>query len=833
MAVRSQEAAVIVCPSVAAADEGRIASVEGAARKKVTRLGLILAALLAAPVVMAAPAVQSSPPGLGKADYDRAARFLDRTKERWVLNAAVTPHWLDGDRFWYRRDTAPGRAEFLIVDAAAGGSRRPAFDHAELASALAKALGRPIEPDKLPFAIFRYGAAGTIEAMVDGKLWACGGTMIACAIAQEPAPTLDAAASPDGRWQAYIQDDDIWIRPSAGGQAFALTTDGVSDFGWGIQPGSNVIATGFRLSGLRYPPALSWSPDSTRILTQRVDDRRTGPVGRIQSVPTDGSVRPKLHTWRLAFPGEEGIPTSEPWVFDVATRKGTRIDVAPIPFGLVTPVEAKEAWWAKDGRTIGLLTRSRYYKNMTLYRVDPATGRAQILVSEDAKTFIEAAAIAQRPMVAMLANGDTLWFSERDGHGRLYLYGADGRMKRVIGSGPGQISSILRLDEAAGLAWVRVNGREPGADPYLSNLYRLDLRTGKMLRLTPEGGDHMVGLSDTNTFPPIWDPMAPPETTTSFSPSGRYFVDTHSTVATAPVTVLRDANGKLVTLLEQADWSRLRAGGFVPPERFTATAADGKTRLYGVLLRPSNFDPARRYPVVDQIYPGPQTRRTPNGFMDALFDHSFAQAVAELGFIVMLVDGRGTPGRDKAFLDLSYGKLAKGGFIEDHVAAIRQLGATRPWMDLDRVGIYGMSAGGDAAARAIFLYPDVFKVAIAHAGSHDQRGNIHWWGEAYNGPDDGKNYTATSNAALAGNLKGKLLLIHGEMDPNVSPALTGQVVDALIKANKDFQMLLVPNLGHSWDDYTIRIAWDYLVEHLMGVTHPREYRMPSEEEPTP
>jgi dipeptidyl aminopeptidase/acylaminoacyl peptidase len=284
----------------------------------------------------------------------------------------------------------------------------------------------------------------------------------------------------------------------------------------------------------------------------------------------------------------------------------------------------------------------------------------------------------------------------------------------------------------------------------------------------------------------------------------------------------------LVATLEKADIAPLKAGGFIPPERFTAMAADGTTRIYGVILKPSNFDPAKRYPVIDQIYPGPQTRRTPTAFMDAIFDHSFSQAMAELGFIVVLVDGRGTPGRSKAFLDASYGKLANGGFIEDHVAAIQEIGRSRPWMDVDRVGIYGISGGGNATARAMFAFPDFFKVGVAQSGNHDQRGYTMMWGESYNGEDDGQNYLATSNAAIAKNLKGKLLLMHGDMDSNVSPALTLQVVDALIKANKDFDMKIIPNLGHAWGDYATRMTWDYMVRNLMGAEPPKEYAFPAE-----
>jgi dipeptidyl-peptidase-4 len=780
-------------------------------------------ALVSAAVLLGAVTVAHAEPAqLTKADYDRAARFLMQNQDKSILNASVAPHWLPGgDRFWYRRQTTVGHFEFVSVDAAAGGSRKPAFDHAAVAAGLTQALGKPVEADELPFQVFRFDAKGAVEAVIDGKLWTCAARL--CTSGAAPAPAGIEVASPDGKWLAYVKDNNIWIKPAGGGEGFALTTEGVADDGFGTQPGANYAASGMRIAGAPYPPALLWSPDSTRILTQRVDDRGVGQVGLLQSVPTDGSVRPKLHSWRMPLPNDTEVPMVEPWVFDVAARTGRKIDVPSFPFGVATPVEGKEAVWSPDGKSISLITRDRYSKTLTLYAVDPATGSARTVVSEKAKTFIEAGGVGRRPMINLLSNGDVLWFSERDGQGRLYLYGPDGQVKRVLGTGAGQITGIVRLD--ASRVWVRANGREAGENPYLTSLYRIDLKTGATVRLTPENAEHEVARYDDYLLSPS-DPMVPAGTGTSFSPSGRFFVDTYSTVDTAPVSVLRRSDGRLVATLEHADLSPLDAsGGVTLPEAFTATAADGTTTLYGVILRPSNFDPAKRYPVIDQIYPGPQIRRTPNSLTGAVFDPFFSQAMAELGFVVVLVDGRGTPGRGKAFLDQSYGKLFKGGFLEDHVAAIKELAQTRPWMDVDKVGIYGVSGGGDATARAMFLYPDFFKVGVANAGNHDQRGYLSQWGETYNGPIVGDNYTSTSNAAIAKNLTGKLLLMHGDMDSNVSPALTMQVVDALIKANKDFDLLIVPNQGHAWGDYGTRVTWDYFVRNLMGATPPKEYQI--------
>jgi dipeptidyl aminopeptidase/acylaminoacyl peptidase len=779
---------------------------------------------------LAGPAWAESPPStkLSVADYDRAARFLEANSHNWVLNGDITPHWLPGgDRFWYRRQTAPGKAEFVLVDAAAGGNRRPAFDHSGVAKALSGALGRTIELAALPFEVFRYRQGGTIEAMIDGSLWTCGGRPARCTRSELPNPVGGGIVSPDGKWRAFVKDHNIWIRPVDGGEAIALTTDGTADLGWGTVPASTRYMATQSIAGADfYPPAILWSPDSSRILTAKIADRSGREIGLMQSVLPGGEIGPRLYSWHLARPGDPDIPTTEPWIFDIRTRKAVKAAIPPIPFGQVSPIESGEAWWSKDGTSISILARSRYLKTMTLYSIDPLSGGSRELISETAKTFIEPASFGRRPMMATLENGDILWFSERDGQGRLYLFDSDGKLKRVIGKGPGQISSIVRLDEKSKLVFVRANGREGEDNPYLSSLYRANLETGEMVRVTPERAEHDAGLIDGSAWPAPAHPIVAPQSTNSVSPSGKFFVDTYSTVDAPPVTVLRHADGRLVSVLERADVSRLQAAGFRPPEPFTSVSADGKTPLYGVMLRPSNFDPSKKYPVVDSIYPGPQLRRTPNSFLPAVFDRQgFSQALAELGFIVILVDGRGTPGRSKAFLDQSYGDLSLELALQDHVATINQLAGQYPWMDLERVGIYGISAGGYAAARAILKFPDIFKVGVAHAGNHDQRGIFRSWAEGFIGPDDGRNYAAAANPGIARNLKGKLLLMHGDMDPNVSSALTLQLVDALIKSNKDFDMKIIPNLTHAWGDYATRTTWDYMVRNLMGAEPPSEYNL--------
>jgi dipeptidyl-peptidase-4 len=781
---------------------------------------LTLAALAAAVAFPAAAA----PAVLTSADYDRAARFLPQHQERYILNSSVTPHWVQGaDRFWFREALADDRARFVLVDAATG-ARKPAFDHAAVAKGLGEALGRAVDAERLPFRTFRFGANGAVEAIADGKLWRCAATCVGSA---PPVTDPSISTSPDGRWQAFVKDHNLWVRPTGGGDAFALTKDGVDGNAWADLAGDNPAAIDAKVEGRGFPPSVLWSPDSRRLYTQRIDQRQLPEMGIVRSTPLDGSQRPQIYRWRSAQGGDAVLPTSEPWVFDLDSRQGRKVQLAPIPTPFSTAPQAREVWWSPDGSRLNLITRSRYLKTVTLYAIEPATGAARQLISETGKTFVEPSPVFTQPMTRTLANGDILWFSERDGWGRLYLYDAAGQLKRALSTGDGLTNAIVRLDEAKGQVYVRAKGREPGLDPYFENLYRIDLNTGASVRLTPEAANHEVHATADTLADQTGDPLTTLAESESFSPSGRYFLDTFSTPTEPSQTVLRRADGKLVSVVARADISLLKSEGFTPPERFSVMAADGVTPIYGVILRPSNFDPARKYPVVDSIYPGPQMRRVVNpGFSNLLFDnYSFPQSMAELGFVVVLIDGRGTPGRSKTFLDQSYGKLSSAGTLEDHVAGIKALGAQRPYMDLDRVGIYGYSGGGYGTARALFAYPDFYKVGVAHAGNHDQRGYIAVWGDSYNGPDDGKNYLAASNALIAKNLKGKLLLTHGDMDTNVSPALTMQVVDALIKANKDFDMLLVPNLGHRFDDYLTRVTWDYFVRNLMGATPPKEYRI--------
>ena len=407
------------------------------------------------------------------------------------------------------------------------------------------------------------------------------------------------------------------------------------------------------------------------------------------------------------------------------------------------------------------------------------------------------------------ASNEVIWFSERDNWGQLYLYDLQsGKLKNPITRGDGNVTQLLRVDEKARMLYFLAVGREQGRDPYFSHLYRIGFDGANLQLLTPEDATHDVTLSN----------------------SGKYFVDSFSKPDEPPVTVLRDSNGKLLMTLEKADISRLLAIGWHPPTPIVVKARDGQTDLYGLMYKPSTLDPSKKYPIVNHIYPGPQTGSVGGRtFSPARGD---AQALAELGFIVVEIDGMGTPWRSKKFHDAYFGDMGDN-TLPDQVTGMKQLAKKYPWIDIDRAGIYGHSGGGYAAADAMFRYPDFFKVGISESGNHDNREYEDDWAEKWQGllktnADGTTNYDSQANQNVAKNLKGHLLLAHGTLDNNVPPYNTLLVVDALVKANKDFDLLLLPNQRHGYGDasnYMTRRRWDYFVRHLLGAEPPKEYRI--------
>jgi dipeptidyl-peptidase 4 len=751
------------------------------------------------------------------ADYARAEQALPWNLESLILNARVMPQWIEGSRrFYYSRTTSDNGTQFLLVNPDSG-SREPAFDQKRLADALSRTTGTAVAAEKLPFGRFDFTPDGkAILFEVGDSRWKCSLGEYTCEKLGKAADVVPTdVESPDGKWLAYVKDYNLFVRPRAGGKPIQLTSDGAKDYGYGTQPGSNTFPISAQLLGPKHPVAAAysragvvWSPDSKRLISYRLDQRNVPETYLVQSVPPAGGLRPVLYTYRLPFPGDREIATVKLEIFNISDRTRVTPKFPPQPAPFRTPLDFNLVWWDKSGQKIFLLEMDRWWKTFTLRVADARTGASRVILEERGQTYLEPGPEWDSSPPHVIGDGkEVIWFSERDGWGHLYLYDATtGALKNRITSGPWLVCSVLRVDEANRWVYFLGSGREPGEDPYYRHLYRAKLDGSRIELLTPENANHEVDLSR----------------------DGHFFVDNYSRADQAPVSVLRSSDGKLVLELERADISKLSARGWRYPEQFSTKAADGMTDIYGLIYKPSNFNPSLRYPVIDSIYPGPQMVRTPKSFPEVAMDRGQTQALAELGFILVVVDGRGTPNRSKAIHDYAYGKLGTAGGLEDHVAAIRSLAHNRPFMDISRVGIYGHSGGGFASLRAVLAYPDFYKVAVSSAGNHDQRTYLPMWGEKYEGPLQGDNYLEATNSLLAANLKGKLLLAWGEMDDNVPPAQELQMVDALIKANKNFDMLVLPNRNHGFyrDPYFIRRLWDYFVEHLLG-ERPPEYKITS------
>lgn len=758
-------------------------------------------------------------------DYARAERFLSWNKDKFVRNADIQHHWIGSeDRFWYLRVSAMGQKEFVVVDAASG-ERTAAFDHRRLAEALAAATGKHIEPGDLPFSRLRFSQDRTaFEFEAHNACWVW--RLSAGELHRAPErPSVPEEQSPDGQWAAFRKEENIWIRPREGGAAFPLTTDGIEHHGYGGFPGACLHWVTDLRKGKPTRPQVMWSPDSRYVLTYRVDEREVKDLFLIQSVPEDGSFRPKLYTYRCAMAGDEHVTQLELTVLDVASRRRVNLS-ARLNFFVLTPMEAHTVWWASDSGAIYYIDRDRFSKWVALKRADIRTGEVREVIRESSETvaLVAATNVYDRPAVRTLTNGDVIWYSRRSGWGHLYYYDSSGAPPRAITQGEWLVRRVVRVDESSRCIYFTASGREQGRDPYEQRLYRIGFDGMGLELLTPEEAEHDFAPPDAEE-----DENGPPVSEVErdrFAPSGRFFLDSFSRPDLPPVLVLRESDGRMIRKLEEADISKLESGGYTPVEPFVALAADGRTRIYGNLFRPSLLDSTRKYPVIDASYPGPQSGRSRKTFATAVFDEEDAQAIAELGFIVATIDGRGTPDRSVPFTEHAYGRLDKASDLDDHLAALRQLAERYPYMDLGRVGIYGISGGGFRAAQAILRYPDFYKVAVASEGNHEQRAYSCTWGETYVGPVEGSDYASSATWPDAGGLKGKLLLMHGELDDNVPPMLTLRLVDALIKANKDFELLILPNENHATafkSPYFIRRKWDFLIRHLLGIEPPAGY----------
>ena len=737
-------------------------------------------------------------------NYQAAEQLLRRPARpgELVVGDKVRPQWIDGGaRFWYAVSNGTGK-QFVLVDPAAG-TREPAFDHARLAAALSASSGHRVDPGALPLPAIEL-TADTVEFFALGEYWRCRLEDYACERAEftPPGSPLDVA-SPDGKTAVSQRGHDLWARSLSDGREWPLTTDGEPGHAYGSGPECTANATLLGKFGLPHlPPAIAWSPDSTKVLAHRTDERTVRRAHLLQAAPADGGA-PVPRTQRYAYPGDEHLPQAELVVLDVQTGTMVRAQAAPLLMPQLSPITTKWAWWSPDGSAVYYLSRPRDQRTLTLHRLDPATGEVTDVLSESGPTRVEPNQWLYEPPIIQVLSDEILWYSQRDGWGHLYRYDLHtGALLGQVTSGPWAVRQILRVDEAERMVYFTASGLVE-EDPYRRTVCRAALDGSAFTKLTDDALDHTPTLPD-NDY------------------AGQYFIDSASTVDTPPVTTVRDWTGRVPAELERADITKLTATGWTPPERFRVKAADGVTDIYGVLYHPRGFDAARRYPVVDNLYPGPQVTRVAPCFDPGAMGLD-AEPLAALGFVVVALDGRGTPGRDKAFHDASYGHLADAGNLADHVAALHRLAADRPWMDLDNVGAFGHSGGGYAAARAVLDHPELYKAAVALSGSHDTPHFNAGFVETYDGADNPEAWTRTSNLDLADRLTGKLFLVHGEMDDQVHPHHTLRLADRLIAANKDFELLVVPGAEHTFIDHLAYVrgrSWDFLVRELTGTQPP-------------
>jgi dipeptidyl aminopeptidase/acylaminoacyl peptidase len=731
------------------------------------------------------------------ADYQRAMTLRTRY-DNLVPGVPDQPRFIEKtNRFSYRR-TVKGGHEFVLVDAATG-ERQPAFDHVKIAAALATALERKVLPVDLPFGVFTFvDDERAIEFTMQqpdgppiGPTWRCSLTEYRCR--QQPAgggrggrggrgggglagpvrPPFDinggeAKKSPDGKLEAIVSNYNVAVREVGKTPLTLLGTDGSE-------------------GGYYDLDSLVWSPDSTKIAVYKVRPGYRRYVHYVASSPED-QLQPTHSTFQYAKPGDV-LDVELPVLFHVAAKKQIHVDSALFP----NAYDVSRLEWRKDSRAVTFEYNQRGHQVFRVIEIDAAEGEARVVISEEPKTFFTYSSKKYR---FDLADGkEVVWMSERDGWNHLYLFdGVTGQVKHQITKGEWPVRGVIKVDEDKKQIWFSASGRHPGKDPYFVHYYRINLDGSGLVELTTTDANHSL----------------------TFSPDMSFYVDTYSRIDAPPVSELRRADGSLVTTLEKADHSELVKAGWKPPETFVAKGRDGKTDIYGVIYRPTNFDPAKKYPVIENIYAGPHGAFVPKNFSS----FNQMQAQAEVGFVVVQIDGMGTNFRSKAFHDVAWQNIKDAGF-PDRILWHKAVAAKYPWYDITRVGIYGTSAGGQSSLGGLLFHPDFYDVAVSSVGCHDNRMDKIWWNEQWMGWPIGPHYAESSNVDNAHRLQGKVLLVVGELDQNVDPSSTFQVVNQLIKHNKDFDLLVIPGAGHgSGGAYGEHKRFDYFVRHLAGVNPP-------------
>lgn len=762
------------------------------------------------------------------AEIERAIALMRGKPGLMPLNSRIEPHWIGrGDRFWYRQQTTAGHL-FVQIEAATGNAS-PAFDHQAVAAALHVAAG--VEVDPLALDVTALDAAAVV-VRVEGRIYRCdpsGGIAV-----RVSAPDPGLLVSPDGRLGVLRHRDNLWIRDLATGGERPLTEDGAPQFGYGMPSDrydQNKLVRD--RDGIELPPVQTWwSPDSRRLVTARLDQRHLAPYPYIEGAPRDGSFRPKLHEVRLPMMGEPA-GYLDWWIVDVET--GSRV---PIEFPVERMIAANNGiddlkiGWADGGTRLLAISGMTEYVGAELLSVDLESGSVRVVL-EDRSTHGNplVAGGYGRPIARFIDGGrEILWWSAADGWGHLYRHDTvTGALINRVTAGDWLVRDIVAVDETAGEIWFVASGREPG-NPYHRYLYRVGLDGSGLTLMTPEPGDHMI--VDPTGSPLVFDGAGPTDTV---SPDFVHFAYDVSSIREPTRSVLRRRDGRLVATFQEADVSGLLTAGYRPPDEVVVRLPGSGHELHGLVWRPSDHDPARRYPVIDIEYGNPAVAITPRTFhRAALFTGTAATpaALAELGFIVIVVDSRGTPYRSRAFSRPGPGHLATMG-LEDHIAFIEAVAADDPSLDLSRIGIAGQSFGGYTAIRALLEFPDIFRVGVAGAPQTayhnmaaeavltESQGLPVYADQGHLRPtpvDIPLNFADLDCATSLDRLRGHLLIVAGEQDENVYPGTILQFAERAMRDDRNVELIWMPNQAHDalYTRYALRRSIEFLTRHLQG-----------------
>lgn len=752
------------------------------------------------------------------ADYSRAAAMLNANTRTLVDHAVTAAYPMAGDRFWYL-DTDHGLPTPMVVDAKKG-TKSAVYDPVAMAASLHAAGVTETDPKKIGVENLELQQNDTVAQItaVNGVYRCTLATPYACTRTKLPFLSVtrtregratEAVVSPDRKRAVFIRDWNLWVRDLGTRAERQLTTDGVKDFGYatdnaGWQHGPRAIVL--------------WAPDSRHVATFQQDQRGTGEF----STMTTANGHPKVETWKYPFVGDAVVTMIQRVIVDADTATTVRLQMPPDQHRstLCDDVSCNGGWddvqWAKDSQTLAFVSTSRDHRHEQVRIATTATGAVRDVFDETGKTFLESGYetvnwryLSERKQI--------LWWSQSSNWGQLSLYSSDtGKLLRPVTTGTWNVAQILLVDEKTGELLLTGMGREPGVDPYFRKVYATNLDGKGIKLLTPEDADH----------------------TAAVSADGQYLVDSYSTPQTPAVAVLRDVSGKVLLPLAKGDLTRLTVIGWQAPETFHVKAHDGTTDVYGLLFKPADLAAGNKYPIINYIYPGPQGGSFgPHGFMASRGD---SNALTQLGFAVVQIEGMGNPKRSKAFHDAYLGDIGINA-VPDQVSGMKELATRYAWIDMSRTGMWGHSGGGNATAATMFRYPDFIKVGISESGNHQNLDYEDDWDEKWVGLVQKNaygttNYDSQANAQYAKNLTGKLLLAHGLLDDNVPMENTMLVVDALEKANKNFDLLVFPRAHHGYGDmgpYMMRRRWDYFVTNLMVATPPASFLMPKNPAPPP